>query len=239
MAIALRAASSDGTPLGTSWPITYPAGSAVGDYVFVVLGLGNAAGSFNTGPFGDMSLLSTDTNSGDPGGYYTGLYGGLLTSTTGPTITSTTSGNKGAWVAIAFSGTSLTLDGAVAKTINTVTNTSHTPPAKTATQASVVSILLHSARNSATGATGPTTTPPTNWTEPASGDVASSAGTTSANRQVGCAVSYRLAQSGTITPGALTLSLTGFADLYHVLLYEAAGAPAVIPYLVMAPSRQK
>jgi hypothetical protein len=114
-----------------------------------------------------------------------------------------------------------THSGLATPTIN-ATGTSHTSPAFAAGALSGISVLLTGYRGGSNTATGVTTTPPTNWTEGTApnGDVTTASGTTSALRQVASWHAYQSAQTGTVTPGAQTASITAVANLYHAFAVE-------------------
>lgn len=233
----LRAASSGaGTTQISAIATTLPTGWQAGDYAISVVGIRNtiAPGTW-TAP-GGWTTEHQDQNTGDSNGMAVGVFSKLLTGgDTDPTFTHSDTG-RWAWCTIAIkptSGGTLSQDAADTSTIDTTTATTSTPPAITAVSGSVVSVLIESMMETSTGATAINVTPPTNWTEPASGDASTASGTTNANRQIEASCSYRLNQSGTITPGTLATNVSCIGNMYHFVIVESAAA-IVLPELIVA-----
>jgi hypothetical protein len=216
--VATFVAASGASSTSTSGTVatTLPTGATTGDVcVLQIAQLGLGAEAIT----GWTSLRDTANNTA-PTYQYTILYRVLQAGDTAPSYTS---GGKSAWTMIAFrptAGSGLTFGiAADADATDSTSGTTITPPALT-TAATVTSVLLTGGRAVGTGATAITSTPPTNWTEPTNGDQSTATGTTTALRQIFAEVSYRLAQTGTITPGAITASASSNKSATHVLLSE-------------------
>jgi hypothetical protein len=220
MAVSFRAASGgQSTTTSLSASVTQPSGAVAGDMVIVGITVKDAqtftaksGWTLEQNPNSNSNVMTTAT--------YTRVLDG--TESWPIAFAWTGSSVKYAWVAAAFSpaaGNVVALDGEAAVKVDT-TSTTHTANAQTAVAASVCSVIFNLHRNSSSGSTGSTVTPPTNWTEPTNGDQTTAAGTTTALSQVCAEVCYCTGQSGTVTPGSCTLSLTGTQNTYHFLLKE-------------------
>ena len=227
MAVTFRAASgSQSSTAALTASVTQPASAATGDLVIAGFTVKDAQ------TFTAKAGWTLEQNAnGNSNVSTTATYWKVLTAgDTWPTSFSWTGSSvKFAWVAAAFTpgaGNSMTVDGEAAVKVDT-TATTHTANARTAVAGSVCSVIFNLHRNSASGATGATVTAPTNWTEPANGDQTTASGTTTALSQLGAEVCYRTGQSGTVTPGSCTLSLTGTQNTYHFLLTDPAAATTV------------
>lgn len=198
------------TLTGTSW--------AAGDLVLINIAVGNT-GSF-TFPAGWTEIF--DTSNAGSAAFTTGIaYRVMQAGDTDPAITFSGTAGKWAWTAIALqpgTGEVIFVDANGTAKSDTTTATTHTANATTAVSSNVTSVILSSYRASANAATAITTTPPTNWTEPTGGDTSTATGTTTATRQISTAVSYRTGQSGTVTPGSETTSVSTTANVYNVLV---------------------
>lgn len=231
MAVTFRAASGgQSTVQALTASVTQPTGAATADLVIVALTVKDAQ-TF-TAKAGWTLEQNANANSNVS---TTATYWKVLTAgDTWPTSFAWTGTSvKYAWVAAAFTpggGNTMAVDGEAAVKVNT-TATTHTANSKAAVAASVCSVIVNCHRNSAATANGATITPPTNWTEPANGDQTTAAGTTAALAQVGVGVCYRTGQSGTITPGSCTLSLTGTQNTYHFLLKDQSAVTTAVAVL--------
>lgn len=230
MALSYRSSSSaqSATAVATVTP-TLPTGATTNDLVYICCSV-NAVYTSPVDPGG--WTVRHDTNSDATGRTFL-AYRTLQAGDSNPVFSWTSTG-KTAWTAICVqpaAGQQAAHSGLATPTIN-ATNTSHTSTAFAAGGLSGISVLLTGYREGANGATGITTTPPTNWTEGTApdGDVTTASGTSSALRQVSSWHAYRTGQTGTITPGAQTVSLTSVANLYHAFAVEQAP-----PVLVSTP----
>lgn len=239
MAATLRAATGGSGTASTSVATSLPAGATSGDLVLIQVIQG--ADAIST-----FSATAGWTVQDDTAGTIsrTALVWRLLDGTgadAAPTITWGTSG-RFAWVAAAVqpgAGETLAIDVAGNVKVDAAA-TSHTANAATpaAGNAAPLSLIFTGARAGANGATAITTTAPTNWVEPANGDFSTSTGATS--RQVSASVSTRaLASNATVTPGALTLSVSATANLHHVLIEATAGAVAAVAPPYRRPERRQ
>lgn len=229
MALSYRTSSSaqSATAVATL-TTTLPSGWAEGDVVYIVCSV-NGVYTSPVDPAG--WTVRHDTNQDTTGRSFL-AYRTMQGGNTDPVFSWTGTG-KTAWTAICLqpaAGQQAIHSGMATPTI-AATAISQTSPAFAAGGLSGASVLLTGYREGANTATGVTTTPPTNWTEPASNaDVTTASGSTSALRQVSAWHAYRLAQTGTITPGAQTVSATSVANLYHVFAVEQAlvSAPVAV-----------
>jgi hypothetical protein len=227
VALSLRAASGGQLVAATpvSQVVTLPAGTATNDIVYFIV----TVGAVITAPAATGWTLTLTTNATAIESTIVG-YRTIQAGDTSPTVTWTTAG-KVSWVAIALqpaAGTTAVHIG-YGTVLNTgVTATSQTPNTYAAGTASGASVLLTGSRGSTNVATAVATTPPTNWTEPTNGDQSTATGTTAATQQIAAEVSYRLAQTGTITPGAQAITPTAFAIVHHAFAVEVAGAAATL-----------
>lgn len=223
MALSLRGTAASGGNQGattaTSQAITLPTGTTTNDLVYFVISIG-ATGVTGAAAAG-WTLVTTDLGATPAAtaivGYRTIQAGDLA-----PTVTWTGAG-KVAWSAIALapaSGKQAVHSGFATVLSGTTTATSRTPNSYAAGAASGASVILNAHRASATATTAIATTPPTNWTEPTTGDQSTSVGNTSTTRQVSTEVSYRLAQTGTIAPGSEAVSPTSFSVVSHAFAVE-------------------
>lgn len=229
MALSYRSSSSANGAAATVSTITptLPAGWAQNDIVYFCISIGVNFTAPAT-PAGWTTRV--DTNSGATGRTFL-AYRTMQTGDTNPVFSWTTAG-KWAWTGICVqpaAGQIAVHSGQATPTIN-ATNTSHTSPAFDAGALTGCSILMTGYRGGANVATAITTTPPTNWTEPAStADTSTATGTTTALRQVASWHAYRSGQTGTITPGAQTASATAVANLYHAFAVETAPSTFLPP----------
>jgi hypothetical protein len=227
VALSYRSSSStqNATAVATVTP-TLPSGATAGDLVYICCSVNNVY----TAPVDPGGwTVRHDTNQDATGRSFL-AYRTLQAGDGNPVFSWTTTG-KTAWTAICLqpaAGQQAVHAGLAGPTIN-ATATSHTSPAFAAGALSGCSVLLTGYRGGANGSTGITTTPPTNWTEGTTfGDVTTASGTTSALRQVASWHAYRVAQTGTITPGAQTASLTAVANLYHAFAVEVTPVAAPV-----------
>lgn len=220
MALSYRsssAANNAGTTVSTV-TVTLPTGWAANDIIYIVC----SVGSVYTSPVDPAGWTVTHTTNSDSTGR-TFLARREMTGGESNPVFSWTTAGKTAWTAICVqpaAGQRAVHTGLAGPTVN-ATATSHTSPAFAAGVVTGCSILLTGYRGGSNTATGVATTPPTNWTEPASNaDTTTATGTTSALRQVAAWHAYRSGQTGTITPGAQTASITAVANLYHAFASE-------------------
>jgi trimeric autotransporter adhesin len=226
VAIFLRAASADNSGAGTSTTITptLPAGWQAGDLILI----GGATGVLpitQTGGSGSWTIQSSDHIAGSGVLNSFVAWRVMAASDTAPTFTA--AGTSVSWDAcIALASTSantmsLSIDVFAANLISGTGLTSFTPGSATAAAAGEASVILTLSRAFTSGVATITYTPPAGWTAPAAGQSQfSSAGQ---HARI-AAVAYQLGLSGTVTPGAETitdtLSDTFAASVYHALVRE-------------------
>jgi hypothetical protein len=225
---ASSAANNAGTTVSTV-TVTLPTGTAANDLVYIVC----SVGAVYTSPVDPAGWATSHNTNSDATGRTFIAYKTIASADTNP-VFSWTGAGKTAYTAITLQPTAGLQGihaGFIGPTVN-ATATSHTSPAYVAGAQSGASVLLTGYRGGANVATAITTTPPTGWTEPASNaDTSTATGTTAATRQVAAWHAYNLAQTGTITPGAQTVSATAVANLYHAFAIEGsflATPPTVI-----------
>lgn len=223
MALSTRAASGgqNGSTSVASQAVTFPTGTTTNDLVYVIISVNASTSSPAATGWTCTSINQSTTHS------LIIAYRTILAGDTAPTITWTGSG-KAAWTAVTLqpaAGQQAAHSG-FGTAVNTGTAaTSHTPPSYAAGAASGASVLLNAFRTGANGATGVTTTAPTNWTEPTNGDQTTAV--TTGARQVAAEVSVRTGQTGTITPGSETITVSSSAILQHAFAVEQAAPPTV------------
>lgn len=224
MALSVRAASGgqNGSTLVASQAVTFPTGTTTNDLVYVIISV-NATVTSPTATGWNPQVISNATTTHS----LIICYRTILAGDTAPTITWTGSA-KASWTAVTLqpaAGQQAAHSG-FGTAVNTGTAaTSHTPPNFAAGGASGASVLLNAFRTGANGATGVTTTAPTNWTEPTNGDQTTAV--TSTQRQVAAEVSVRAGQTGTITPGSETITVSSSAILQHAFAVEQVAPPSV------------
>lgn len=219
MALSYRSSSSaQNATASSTFTTTLPTGATTNDLVYICASI-NGVYTSPVDPGG--WAVQHDTNQDATGRTFL-AYRTLQPGDAAPTFSWSGTG-KYAWTAICIqpaAGQQAVHYGLAGPTVN-ATNTTHTSPAFAAGALSGCSVLLTGYREGANTSTGVTTTAPTNWTEPATNaDVTTASGTTSALRQVSSWHAYRVAQTGTITPGTQTVSLTSVANLYHAFAVE-------------------
>jgi hypothetical protein len=216
-------AANGGTATVTTITPTLPTGWAADDIVYFCISIGS---NFTSPTFPAGWTTRSDANS-DSTGRTILAYRTMVTGDTNPTFSWTTGAGKWAWTGLAIqpaAGQQAVHSGLTGPTVS-ATATSHTSPAFAAGAASGCSVLMTGYRGGANASTAVNTTPPTNWVEGTTGatsDTSTAAGTTSGTRQVASWYGYRSGQTGTITPGAQTVTATAVANLYHVFAVEAA-----------------
>lgn len=214
-----------------------PAGWQPGDVVLIVLAVAGSPTSF-TDTGSNWALSGGSAGHSNTGGaafgsniaYRTMQSGDTWPSVSGSRIEWSNSG-KFAVLAVCVQPDAGESNIAAGMTISSATvsataATTHTHPSFAAGGDTGMSLLINAARAANSGATAVSTTPPTNWTEPAGGDVSTVSGNAPGSRQVQAAASFRAAQTGTITPGAATISQAGAtttANLYHVFFKATGG----------------
>lgn len=224
MALSVRAASGgqNGATAVSSQAVTFPAGTTTNDLVYIIVAVNSTVSSPVAAGWNPL-LTTNSTNTQSTIVCYRSIQAG----DTAPTITWTTTG-KASWVAVtlqpaagqqaAHSGFGTVLNSGTA-------GTSFTPNSYAAGAATGASVLLSGFKTSANGAAGITTTAPTNWTEPTNGDQTTAVGSTA--RQAAAETSVRTGQTGTITPGAETASLSSFGIVHHAFAIEQTPQPTV------------
>lgn len=222
MTVGFRAATGgQSSTAATSASVTKPAGAASGDMAIVSL-ITKDSQTFQAKV--GWTLEQNANAATIP--FTSATYRRTLDGTeTWPIVFSWTGTSvKAAWTAGSWSpgtgGNVVLVDGEASVKVDTAGATTHTANAKTAVAASVASVIVNTHRNAASGSTGTTVTAATNWTEPTNGDQTTASGTTTALAQLGVEICYRLSQSGTVTPGSSTFSLSSSANVYHFLLTE-------------------
>lgn len=222
------AANGGAATVSTITP-TLPTGWSVNDLVVFIISIG----ANYTSPVDPAGWSVRHDTNGDSTGRTILASRTMQAGDTAPVFSWTGTG-KWAWTGICIqpaAGQLAVHSGTTGPTVD-ATAATHTSPAFAAGGLTGASVLLTGYRAGANAATAITTTPPTNWTEPATNaDTSTATGTNAASRQVAAWHSYRLAQTGTITPGAQTVSATALANLYHVFAEEQS-SPAVsfLPY---------
>lgn len=217
MALSTRAASGgqNGSTAVASQAVTFPTGTTTNDLVYVIISV-NAVATNPAAAGWTCSVVSNATTTHS----LIIAYRTIQAGDAAPTITWTGT-DKASWVAVTLqpaAGQQAAHSG-FGTVVNTGTAaTTHTPPSFAAGAASGASVLLNVFRTGANGATGVTTTPPTNWVEPANGDQTTAI--TAGARQVAAEVSVQAAQTGTITPGSETITVSSSGILQHAFAVE-------------------
>lgn len=233
MALSYRSSSAanGGSAAVATTTCNLPTGWAAGDLVYFLITVGTNSTSHNT-PTG--WTVRNDLNAASDSRTVL-AYRTLQTGDTDPVFTWTNNG-KWVWTGICIqpaAGATAAHSGLATPTL-AAANTTHTSPAYAAGAVTGMSILMSGYRAAVNGATAITTTPPTNWTEPASNaDNSTAVGTTTNTRQVASWHSYWAGQTGTVTPGSQTISVSSPANLYHVFAEEQGGGGAA--FLPAAP----
>lgn len=234
MALSTRAASGGqgGSTTFNSQAMTFPAGTTTDDLVYCIVSVNAVA----TSPTAAGWTCVVDSNATTTHSLIT-AYRTIQAGDTAPTISWTGTAAKIAWVVVTLQPAAG--QQAVHSGFGTVVNTgtaatTHTPPAFAAGALSGASVLLNVFRTGANGATGVTCTAPTNWTEPTNGDQTTAV--TAGARQVAAEVSVRAAQTGTITPGSETITISSSAILQHAFAVEQAlvTAPVAVDVIQQA-----
>jgi hypothetical protein len=219
--VATFVAASGGSSTATSGSVTMtlPTGWAAGDLIVgvfdtIVTGTSKVPAGWSMLRDSDSSAIAYRTSI---------FYRVMQSGDTAPVITVT---GKSSWNMIAFrpgAGNTLAWDTSNAAT-DTASGTTIAGPALAAATGTVsgISVIVTNGRAVGTGVTAITTTAASTWTEPTNGDQSTAAGTTTALRQIFSEVAYKLAVSGTVTPGNATLSASSAASSTHILLKELA-----------------
>lgn len=216
MALSTRAASGGqgGSTTLTSQAITFPTGTTTNDLVYIILSVNTAVSNPTAAGWNPTAITQSTTHS------LIICYRTIQSGDTAPTVSWTGAG-KTAWTAVTLqpaAGQAAAHSG-FGTAVNTGTAaTTHTPPAFAAGATSGASVLLNAFRTGANGATGVTCTAPTNWVEPTNGDQTTAV--TTNQRQVAAEVSVRTGQTGTITPGSETITVSSSAILQHAFAVE-------------------
>lgn len=231
MALTFRSSiAANGAALTpTTLTPTLPAGWVANDLVYFCIMLGANVTGLNT-PAG--WTVRNDLNS-DSTGRSILAYRTMVTGDTAPVFTWTTAAKWSyAGICVQPAAGQQAVHSGTPGFLASATGTSHTTPAYAAGTAAGMSILMNGYRGGSNVATAITTTPPANWTEPATNaDTSTATGTTAALRQVASWFSYRTGQTGTITPAAYTSSITALSNKYHVFAVEQP----VLTWLPVAP----
>lgn len=246
MAIQYRGTGTSGNAASnTTLTTTLPTGWAAGDLLFLVVRLGSSAvtGFSQTGGTGTWTIDFSGTN-GTANVFYAFCRRLMASGDTAPTFSWTTS-TSSCWSCGGFfsdAGGTLALDGYAASDplIVTTPATTATPNAVTGAGGTEASMILTCNRGSAaSSATSHTYTPPSGWTWN-DGDNSFVAG--GLNPRF-AANAYQLGVSGTVTPGAETLTDSASDSFYwfaaHALVSETvlpAGMPQRYGWLA-PPSR--
>lgn len=211
MALSFRAASGGQGAAAVISPITVtlPTGWAANDLIYLSVSMAIDTNPSFTTPTG-WSIASAWT------GEATGVNGGIVfyrTMQSGDTLTSVTfsgTGGKYAWVMIALqpgAGATAVHSGAATPTVVATASTTHTAPAYAAGADTGVSVLMFATKASTnTGLVVSETAVPTSYTLPTNGAQSTNTGNQATQRQVAAHVNYRTGQTGTITPGAATIT---------------------------------
>lgn len=231
MALSTRAAAGgqNGSSTVASQVITFPAGTTTDDLVYIIISVNAVA----TSPAAAGWTCSVDSN-GTTTHSLIIAYRTIVVGDAAPTITWTGTA-KASWVAVTLqpaAGQQAVHSGFGAVVNTGSANTTHTPPAFAAGALSGAAVLLNVFRTGANGATGVTTTAPTNWTEPANGDQTTAI--TAGARQVAAEVSVRAGQTGTVTPGSETISVSSTAIVQHAFAVETPLVAAPVPLKVLS-----
>jgi hypothetical protein len=197
---------------------------AAGDIVLVITETNSSTATLSVTPSGVWTTKETDVLSSS--GVIAAVYRIFDGTETAPTFT-WSAGARQTWVAVALApdtGNTVSIDVWATTKVDGTAGTSHTPNAATAAGTGEVSVVLCTARASASGTTAITITPATNWTTTTTASFAGSASVASWASEV----AFRTGQgSGSIAPGAFTTNVSTTMVLFHVLVKEAAaGAPA-------------
>jgi hypothetical protein len=239
VALSYRSSSSanGGAATVSTLTPTLPTGWVANDLVYFIISIG-AVFTSPVDPNGWATRY--DTNSDSTG--RTILAYRTMTTGNSPPQFNWTGAGKWAYTGICIqpaAGQQASHSGLSGPTVNAPA-TSHTSPSFAAGALSGCSVLLTGYRGGSNAATAITTTPPTNWTEPASNaDTSTATGTQSSVRQIAAWHSYRSGQTGTISPGAQTASVTAVANLYHAFAIEQApvsflpDVPIVLQYAAL------
>jgi hypothetical protein len=225
VALSYRSTSAANGAAATVTTITptLPTGWAANDLVYFCISIGS---NFSTPTFPSGWTTRSDANA-DSTGRTILAYRTMVTGDANPIFSWTTGAGKWAWTGIAIQPAAgqQAVHSGIATDFDNATATSHTSPAFAAGAATGISVLMTGYRAGANATTAVNTTPPTNWTEGTTGgtsDTSTNIGGTSGTRQVASWYGYRSGQTGTITPGAQTVTATAVANLYHVFAVEAA-----------------
>lgn len=240
MAIQLRAATN-GSASAASFTPTLPTGNQPGDFCAFIIRVGATGQTLSqTGGTGTWTLQYNTSDSS--GGYtYAVAWRVLQSGDTAPTFSWTTSNAYTYSIIGLYSDTGKTLntDAWAIELDTTTSSNSVTPNAVTASGSGEASVILTCARAATeTVPTSFTYTPPSGWTLPANGDQ----WTGSANSRFS-AVVYQLGLSGTVTPGAesLTDSSSGayFFSVAHVLVSEITSGFEILREQMLPPFHQR
>jgi hypothetical protein len=219
----------------SSFAVTYPGGYVLqtGDIAVVVCEVNANADTFS------QAAGPTYTGLGAAGAIQTDSSGAVLYSTmvawrmldTGdiaPTFSCPTA-NRGGWV-IAILRPDINYASAIDATAGPtfgVAGTSFTPPSATAAWNTDASVIILSAKASASGTTAITWTAPGSWTSQVVGGLAGGAST--ASNFIGIATRIPVG-TGAVTPGAATTNVSCLAGSasYQLLIKEQAGGKSLL-----------
>ena len=199
-----------------SWTGAVP---QTGDLV-VVLGLATASGKTFACGDGTWTILSSDSNAATDSFTSFLAYHAYTSGDTAPTFTWTTGTAYNYLIFALYSSTggNVVFDANGTVKVDTTSATSHTPNTASAATTDDASLVLTACRKQATGSgTLSVSTPCVNYT--LAGSDAYTVTSTYFSNFVGAHI-HTPVGSGTITPGAETVSASVAANLYHLLVKE-------------------
>ena len=220
----------------TSTTLTLPTGQSAGDLLFAIIRVGSSAAQTWSQSGGTGTWTKQYDAADSAGGYsYTVWWRVMAGGDTAPTFSWTTSTTV-TWACGGFfssTGGTLSIDTWATELDTGTSSNSVTPNPATAAGSGEASIILSCARAATeTTPASHTYTAPTGWTLPSGGDVWIG----SANSRWSATV-YQLGLSGTVTPGAETLTDASsgayFFSVAHALVTETAAAGATPAPLVV------
>jgi hypothetical protein len=227
VAVAFRAGSGGSNNAATTSLVpTLPTGTAVGDLTLIYVQCTNADVAYGAATGGWVKLAEHSnflfTNLAGA------IYGRVWTATpAAPTITFADGSNAGgaiSWSAVSFlpgAGGTLDFDNVADPGKFTASGTSFAVNSRTAAASSVCSVIFSGQRSNTTGTATIASTTPTNWTQPTGVSKSTTfTATTAGNEQLGTNIFYRLAQSGAVAPGNVTINRDASSSIWHLLIVE-------------------
>ena len=233
MSIALRGfITGSSTTAVTSFAVAYTgwttANPAVGD-IIVIAGVALSASNTvtQTAGTGSWTILSSDSNTNMTS---FAAYRVYASGDTAPTFGFTSA--EYAYVMFALTpDASNTIAYDTKSAVLITTGTSLTPNSAVAAGSGEASVILSAFARTSHGTSSPGTyTPPTGWTTIGALNITGSLSTYGFE----VAAAQEIPVSGTVTPGAETITTNSYANVYHLLIKESAAAAAVIPDVAMA-----